>query len=86
MPDWILAERGLYLVGAKVAQTGAANAYHPDQLRTGQKWFLKLLGRYAPGYGLVVVLGATGFVELTWPESHETLSAAEFRKRMKPYA
>lgn len=84
IPDWLLADIHLYLVEAKAAVDGPV-AYDPEQLRTGQAWFLKTLARYAPKAGMVVVLGAQGYVELRWPESHRKLHRGDFLERLVPY-
>jgi hypothetical protein len=84
LPDWCLMLGTLQLWEAKRIQEGRV-AYCPDQLSGAQRFFQRMIGRYAPECGGVLVLAEEGFVEIPARKALRPMSLSTFNRRMEPY-
>lgn len=85
IPDWLILHGGLELWEAKRTWGSGPLAYHPKQLSAAQRFFQRMLKRYAPRGGGVVVLGETGFVELSPAAALGPLTRAAFLRKQITY-
>lgn len=85
-PDWMVLGRGkIELWEAKRVQERGEIAFSPRQLSGAQRFFLKMLARYASECGGVLILDETGFVERAARLYDRPVTRRTFRRLEKPY-
>ena len=84
LPDWCLMLGTIQLWEAKRIQEGKT-AYSPEQLSGAQRFFVRMIGRYAPECGGVLVLGEDGFVEIPAARALRPVAAKTFHRRKELY-
>ena len=85
IPDWLILHGGVQLWEAKRIQQKGRLAYSPKQLSAAQRFFQRMLKRYAPKGGGVVVLGEACFVELSPAAALLPLNQAAFLRKQIAY-
>lgn len=84
IPDWLLMLGTIQLWEAKRIQPGAI-AYSPKQLSGAQRFFMRMIARYAPEAGGVLLLGEDGFIEQPAKYALRPMATRTFHQRKEPY-
>ncbi len=84
IPDWCLMLGIVQLWEAKRIRPGKV-AYCPHQLTAAQRFFIRMVARYAPTCGGVLLLGEDGFMEVEAPKALRPVAAATFHVEKEPY-
>jgi hypothetical protein len=69
---------------AKKIQPGKI-AYSPKQLSGAQRFFQRMIARYASECGGVLLLGEDGFLEVPAKKASRVLASKTFHRRKEPY-
>jgi hypothetical protein len=85
IPDWLLMLGNIQLWEAKKIKPGKI-AYDPKQLSGAQRFFMRMIARYAPGCGGVLLLAEHGYVELPAGKAMRVLARKTFTQRMEFYS
>jgi len=86
IPDWLVLHGGAELWEAKLALEAGEWAYTPNQLRASQRFFQRMLARYAPDTGGVLLLSVGGWMQLPAGRAMKgPLRMAHFIRHRRPY-
>lgn len=88
LPDWLLLNGWLSMWEAKLIGTGKV-AFDPKAegvLRSGQRFFLRMLARYSPMSGGVLLLAEDGYWEVPVKRAlRGRISSKSFHRNKEPY-
>lgn len=84
IPDWLLMLGNIQLWEAKRIRSGKT-AYCPKQLSGAQRFFMRMIARYAPECGGVLLLAEDGYFEIPAKRALRVLAAKTFHRRKEPY-
>lgn len=85
LPDWLLMHGVIQLWEAKRVQPSGRYAYTPDQLSGAQRFFIRMMSRYAPESGGVLLLGEEGFLEIPAKRAFRKLARSTFERQKESY-
>lgn len=84
LPDWLVLDGLAEFWEAKKALPGA-KAYDPSQLSAAQRFFQRMLARYAPTCGGVLLLDDDGWLEIPAEKAHRPMARSTFEQRMETW-